>query len=77
MWCILVGASNKNKKPLNQNKMTPVEYPFRQGETYYFISDQEHIIEAVWDYIAETLYNDKRMYFKSYKEAHNYLLKNY
>lgn len=57
--------------------MTAEEYPFRQGETYYFISDQEHIIEGVWDYIAETLYNDKRMYFKSYKEAHNYLLKNY
>ena len=26
MWCILVGASNKNKKPLNQNNMTAVEF---------------------------------------------------
>jgi len=49
-------------------------YPFNAGQTYYFISDREHIIEAIWDYIAETLYNPNRMLFKTYKEALNYLL---
>jgi hypothetical protein len=49
-------------------------YPFNAGQTYYFISDREHIIEAIWDYISETLYNPNRMLFKTYKEALNYLL---
>jgi hypothetical protein len=50
------------------------KYPFNEGETYYLITDQEHIIKLVWDYIAETLYDQNRMYFKTYAEAHNFLL---
>ncbi len=50
------------------------KYPFNEGETYYLITDQEHIIKLVWDYIAETLYDEDRMYFKTYAEAHNFLL---
>lgn len=50
-------------------------YPFNEGQTYYFISDQEHIVEAIWDYISQTLYDKNRMcLFKTYKEAHNYIL---
>jgi hypothetical protein len=56
-------------------KQEPIKkYPFNEGEAYYLITDQEHIIRLVWDYIAETLYDQDRMYFKTYAEAHNFLL---
>jgi hypothetical protein len=57
-----------------QIKIPTKKYLTDDPQNYYFINHQEHIIEMMRGHVEETLYNDNRMYFRTYEEAHDYLL---
>tara|TARA_Y100001937_G_C7048914_1_gene298141 strand:- start:522 stop:872 length:351 start_codon:yes stop_codon:yes gene_type:complete len=51
-----------------------IVYPFRDGQTYYTIEDDNEIVESVWDDISEEFYreNPDKKLFSTYELAQAY-----
>jgi len=59
------------------NIMGYIVYPFKEGETYYTIEENE-VVESCWDDISEIMYrrNPEKRLFKSETQAIFYLQEN-
>lgn len=51
-----------------------IQYPFKDGDTYYTIEDDNEIVKSVWDDISREFYieNPNKKLFSTYEEASSY-----
>ena len=47
-------------------------YPFKEGDDYWIIEDNQ-IIHSVWDDQSQELFNPNRIYFTSFEKAEKYV----
>jgi hypothetical protein len=57
------------------NQQKPKQYPFKEGDDYWVIEDNE-VVWSCWDDISEQLHdeNPNKIYYKSEEDAHEALL---
>jgi hypothetical protein len=55
-------------------KIKLMNYPFKEGETYYTI-EKDIIVKSYWDYVSEELYSKDKIYFRTIQEAEMFHVK--
>ena len=58
-----------NKKMKTKN----VKYPFKEGDDYWTIENNE-VVWSCWDYVSEELFSLDKKYYSTEKEAENELI---
>ena len=54
-------------------KTKNVKYPFKEGDDYWTIENNE-VVWSCWDYVSEELFSLDKKYYSTEKEAENELI---